>query len=378
MDFLKQLGIDNENPGAYCGAWLPSGGAELVSVSPSTGLPIASVRQADASDYDRVSAAAHEAFLRWREVPGPQRGEYVRQIGLAMRELKEPLSQLVTLECGKILEEGRGEVQECIDIADFAVGLSRQLYGLTIAVRARTALDARDLASARHDRDHHRVQLPGRRLGLELDALAGLRRRQHLEAVGLKAPLTAIAMTRDRRRRDPRAGRASARSVSLAIIGQGRHGRRSAMLDDRRLPLISGDRLGADGQASVAEQRRQARLGKSLLELGGNNADHRARRRRPRPRGPRSIVFGAVGTAGQRCTSTRRVLVHSDVHRRRTARRRLLEVLRDGCRSATRCRREHADGTAHRRRRRRRDVLGRRCEQLRRSKAASCCAAARR
>ena len=132
MDVLNELGLQSENPGAYAGEWIETSGDLLASINPATGAVIASVREASAQDYARVSDAAHEAFLRWRQVPGPQRGEYVRRIAQVFREHKEALGQLVTMEMGKIIEEGRGEVQECIDIADFAVGLSRQLYGLTI------------------------------------------------------------------------------------------------------------------------------------------------------------------------------------------------------------------------------------------------------
>ena len=124
MDVLRDLGIEPSNPGAYDGDWIDTTGDVLVSDNPATGEQIASVREASAADYERVSAAAHDAFLRWREVPAPQRGECVRLIGEKMREQKEALSRLVTMEMGKILEEGRGEVQECIDIADFALGLS--------------------------------------------------------------------------------------------------------------------------------------------------------------------------------------------------------------------------------------------------------------
>ena len=132
MDFLQELGIQGENSGAYDGEWLPCEGELLASTSPATGETIAQVRQASAADYARASRAAHAAFLRWREVPAPLRGEYVRRIGLAFRDKKDALGKLVALENGKILQEGLGEVQECIDIADFAVGLSRQLYGLTM------------------------------------------------------------------------------------------------------------------------------------------------------------------------------------------------------------------------------------------------------
>ncbi len=133
LDFVKNLGIRAENSGAYDGAWIETSGDPVVSIAPGTGETIATVRGASRADYDRVAAAATEAQARWRTLPAPARGEYVRRMGLAMREHKDELGKLVSLETGKIYQEGLGEVQECIDIADFSVGLSRQLYGLTIA-----------------------------------------------------------------------------------------------------------------------------------------------------------------------------------------------------------------------------------------------------
>jgi len=132
---LAALGLEPVNPGATTGGregWLTTGGEMLTSVSPIDGRPIARIQQATADDYDAVMAAAREAFEKWRSMPAPQRGEVVRQIGLRLRETKDALGALITLEAGKIAAEGQGEVQEMIDIADFAVGLSRQLYGLTM------------------------------------------------------------------------------------------------------------------------------------------------------------------------------------------------------------------------------------------------------
>lgn len=129
LSFLAQLGLGTTNSGAFDGAWRKTKGAALAVRSPIDGSTIATVQMATAQDYAAVSKAAHAAFLRWRELPAPKRGEYVRQIGNAFRDKKELLGKLVTLEAGKILQEGLGEAQECIDIADFAVGLSRQLYG---------------------------------------------------------------------------------------------------------------------------------------------------------------------------------------------------------------------------------------------------------
>ena len=132
MNFLKQLGIEAENSGAYNGEWLKCSGELLESKNPATGEVIATVRQATTAEYEACVEAAHEAFLRWRNEPAPRRGEIVRRMGEAMREKKDALGRLITLEMGKILQEGWGEVQEAIDIADFAVGQSRMLYGLSM------------------------------------------------------------------------------------------------------------------------------------------------------------------------------------------------------------------------------------------------------
>ena len=130
---LEALGIDGERSGAYAGGWLRGSGPIVASIDPTTEEPIGSIRQADAGEYEDAVAAAQDAFIRWRMIPAPERGNYVRLIGNALREYKEPLGALVSMETGKIRAEGEGEVQEMIDIADFSVGLSRQLYGLTIA-----------------------------------------------------------------------------------------------------------------------------------------------------------------------------------------------------------------------------------------------------
>ena len=130
---LAELGIEEVNSGAYAGGWIETHGSELKSINPATGETIATIVRANGDDYEKVAASSVETFERWRMLPAPQRGEYVRQIGNALREKKDALGALVTIEMGKILPEGGGEVQEMIDIADFAVGLSRQLYGLTMA-----------------------------------------------------------------------------------------------------------------------------------------------------------------------------------------------------------------------------------------------------
>ena len=185
---LRRLGLRETNGGACGDGWIEApGGEEIASINPSTGKPIARVKMASAADYDRVVTDAQRAFASWRNVPAPRRGEVVRQIGMALREHKEDLGLLVTLEASKIASEGRGEVQEMIDMCDFAVGISRQLHGLTIASERPRHRMAETVAPDRPGRDHHGVQLPGRRLGVECRARGRLRRHDHLEALARDA-----------------------------------------------------------------------------------------------------------------------------------------------------------------------------------------------
>jgi aldehyde dehydrogenase (NAD+) len=304
-DFLTQLGIHAENPGAYDGHWLDTRGPALVSTNPATGRFIAAVRDASRGDYDRVVDAAHAAWLRWREVPAPRRGEYVRRIGEVLRARKDELGKLVSLECGKILQEGLGEIQECIDIADFAVGLSRQLYGLTIA----------------SERPMHHMRETWHPLGTVgvitafnfpaavwawnamLSLVCG---NAHVWKPSRKTPLCAIAMTRVCAEVLEPDGFGAL--LGLCIGTDAEVG--SAMLDDPRIPLVSA--TGSVRMGRIVAERVGRRLGRSLLELGGNNAitvlDDA-----DLGLAVRAIVFGAVGTAGQRCTTTRRVLAQRGV-----------------------------------------------------------------
>ena len=305
MDFLEELGIESENSGAYNGEWLTTSGAVLESVNPATGQVIAKVRQASAAEYDACIEAAHDAFLRWREVPAPQRGEVVRKVGNAIREKKDALGRLITLEMGKILQEGWGEVQEAIDIADFAVGQSRMLYGLSMhserpghAMREQwhplgtvgviTAFNFpmavwawnSMLAYACGDSCVWKPSSETVLCGIGLTNVV----RPVLEAEGFGALATLVA--------------GSGREVGQKL------------LEDPRVPLVSftgSTNIGRRVAATVSE-----RFGRTILELGGNNAvvlmdDADLDMAIP------SIVFGAVGTAGQRCTSTRRVLVHESI-----------------------------------------------------------------
>jgi aldehyde dehydrogenase (NAD+) len=302
-DLLKSLNLAADNPGGFCGDWLGSGPALEVH-TPIDGSPIASVRQVTETEYDQVVERAHAAFLNWRTVPAPRRGEVVRQLGLRLRELKQPLGELVTLEMGKIAAEGAGEVQEMIDICDFATGLSRQLYGLTM----------------HSERPRHRMYEQWHPLGVVAvisafnfpvavwswnAALAAVCGDSTLWKPASRTPLTAIAVTKIA------AEVCAANNVDPAIfalaIGGGRTiGER--LLADRRIPLVSATgscRVGARVAEVVGK-----RFGRTILELGGNNAIIVT----PHANldlALRAILFGAVGTAGQRCTSTRRIIVHA-------------------------------------------------------------------
>ena len=302
--FLKKLGINKIHSGAFDGTWHKTKGELLAVRSPVNGKEIGKVRMATPADYAAISKKAHETFLEWRALPGPQRGEYVRQIGNAFREHKELLGKLVTLEAGKIVQEGLGEVQECIDIADFAIGLSRQLYGLTI----------------QSERDQHHMRETWQPLGTVgiisafnfpvavwawnsmLSLVCG---DATIWKPSLKSPLCAIAMTNIAAKV---LGKKWAPLVSCVIGPDLTVG--SALLDDPKIPLVSA--TGSTRMGRIVGPRVAQRFGRSLLELGGNNAiivmDDA-----DLDLAVRGIVFGAVGTAGQRCTSTRRVLVHHEI-----------------------------------------------------------------
>ena len=304
-DLLESLGVRAQNDGASSGDWIATAGDELVSTNPSNGEPIAGVRQATVDDYERVVQEAMSAFVTWRMVPAPRRGEVVRQLGEALRERKDELGRLVSLEMGKVLSEGLGEVQEMIDICDFAVGLSRQLYGLTI----------------HSERPEHRMYEQWHPLGpigivtafnfpvavwAWNAALAAVCGDTMIWKPSSKTPLTAIAVQTIANGVMQANG---LRGIFNLVIGRGREvGER--MLADRRLPLISATgscRMGRRIATVVGE-----RLGRTLLELGGNNAvivmDDAAE-----PLALRGVLFGAVGTAGQRCTSTRRLILQKGI-----------------------------------------------------------------
>jgi aldehyde dehydrogenase (NAD+) len=315
---LKKLGLRADNPGVFCGQWLGSG-KPLRSLSPIDGRLLATVRTATADEYERTARRAREAFQQWQLVPAPKRGEIVRQLGNALREAKRDLGRLVTLEAGKILAEGEGEVQEMIDICDFAVGLSRQLYGLTIA----------------SERSRHRMMEQWHPLGIVgivtafnfpvavwswNSALAAVCGDSTIWKPSSQTPLTAIAIIRIAER-ICRANHVDPAIFSLVIGDGATVGER--LINDPRVPLISA--TGSTKMGRHAGEVVTRRLGRTLLELGGNNAIIVA------PSADlnlamRAILFGAVGTAGQRCTTTRRIIVHESIRAKLT--RRLADAYR--------------------------------------------------
>jgi len=282
-------------------------GADLAVHTPVDGSEIARVKMHTTDEVDAVIANSVAAFKAWRDVPAPQRGELVRLLGEELRAHKEELAQLVTLECGKIVEEGRGEVQEMIDICDFAVGLSRQLYGLTIA-------------SERPGHAMREYWQPMGPVGVISAfnfpvavwswnaALALVCGDPIIWKPSEKTPLTALACKALFDKAAARFGDAPDNLVQV-VIGAKPVGEQLA--DDPRLPVISATgscRMGRELSPRVA-----ARFGRTILELGGNNAIIVAPSA-DLDMAVRGILFGAVGTAGQRCTSTRRVIAHESIY----------------------------------------------------------------
>jgi len=308
---LEELRVADPAPGYLCGATSGGGGALLESIDPSTGKAIGRVRQATRAECDDAVARAAKAFEAWRLVPAPQRGEIVRQIGEELRRAKEPLARLVTAECGKLLTEGRGEVQEMIDIADFAVGLSRQLYGLTM----------------HSERPGHRMYEQWHPLGVVAIVtafnfpVAVWAWNAMIAAVcgdtlvwkpSPKTPLTAIAVQQIAARVLAKHGHPDVMALlvgEVADVGE-------PLLDDRRVALVSA--TGSCAMGRVVGERVARRFGRTLLELGGNNAIV-ALDDAPQELALRAIAFGAVGTAGQRCTTTRRVYLQRGIAAELTA-----------------------------------------------------------
>ena len=307
MKFLQQLNINATNQGVSTGTnWIESKGTLIESYSPVDGKLIGSVVATDATSYSQVIATATKAFQEWRMVPAPKRGEIVRQVGDALREHKEALGQLVSYEMGKSLQEGLGEVQEMIDICDFAVGLSRQLYGLTM----------------HSERPLHRMYEQWHPIGIVgvisaynfpvavwswNAALAWICGNVCIWKPSEKTPLCGVAVQNIvaevfKKNNVPE-------GVNCLVQGAREVG--EWMSNDTNIPLMSATgstRMGKAVNAAVA-----ARLGKTLLELGGNNAIIISKDA-DLDMALVGAVFGAVGTAGQRCTTTRRLIIHEDVY----------------------------------------------------------------
>ena len=303
---LDILGLDQKNNGTSTGSISFSSSELIDSISPVDGKKIGSVSETSLQDYNKVIETAASAFKFWRKVPAPKRGEIVRQFGNSLRELKEPLGTLVSYEMGKSLQEGLGEVQEMIDICDFAVGLSRQLHGLTM----------------HSERPGHRMYEQYHPLGIVgiisafnfpvavwswNTALAWICGDVCVWKPSEKTPLCSVAcqniIANILKENDLPEG------ISCLINGDYKVG--EFMTNDKRVPLISA--TGSTRMGKIVASAVGARLGKSLLELGGNNAiivtpDADVKMT------VMGAVFGAVGTAGQRCTSTRRLIIHEDIY----------------------------------------------------------------
>ncbi|MFK7952110.1 MAG: aldehyde dehydrogenase family protein [Ekhidna sp.] len=300
---LERLQIEPLNKGAAIGSkWLETKGKVISSYSPVDGSKIADVTLADEQSYEQVISAAQEAFVEWRQLPAPQRGEIIRQFGNELREYKDELGTLVSYEMGKSLQEGLGEVQEMIDICDFAVGLSRQLYGLTM----------------HSERPLHRMYEQYHPMGVVgiisafnfpvavwawNTALAWVCGDVCVWKPSEKAPISAVACQKIAQRVFERNNVHP--GVCGLVIGDAEIGKKLAA--DTRIPLISA--TGSTRMGKAVGEVVGARLGKHILELGGNNAiiiSEHADLNLVIP----GAVFGAVGTAGQRCTSTRRLIIH--------------------------------------------------------------------
>ncbi len=304
---FQGLGLEDVNSGVYYGRWMPTVGKKKInSISPVNGKLLGAVAQGEESDYEKVMQAAQESYVKWSAIPAPRRGEIIGEIGAELLKNKELLGLLISLEVGKTLTEGTGEIQEAVDIANFSVGLSRQLYGLTIA----------------SERPEHRLMEQWHPLGVigvitsfNFPAAVWAWNSLIAAVVGnvtvLKpsssALLTAVAVIRtanrvlDRHDLPPIFFLASG---SGSTIGSG-------MAKDTRMPLVSftgSTAVGRNVGKTVA-----ARFGKAILELGGNNCAV-VTQDACMAIAEKGVSFGAIATAGQRCTSTRRALVHSSIY----------------------------------------------------------------
>ena len=303
-EVLRTLGIKSVNSGANTGTkWFDTKGEILDSISSADGEKIASVRQATADDYEKIISGAQDAFIQWRMLPAPKRGEVVRQIGDALRQYKEPLGKLVSYEMGKVYQEGLGEVQEMIDICDFAVGLSRQLYGLTMHS---------ERAKHRMYEQWHPLGIVGVISAFNFPVAVWAWNAMLALVCGdvvvwkpsSKVPLSAIAVHNIifdvlKKNNVPEG------VVNLVVASSKHVG--DNFLKDHRVPMISA--TGSTRMGKRVCELVGARLGKSILELGGNNAII-ITENADLDLALRAVLFGAVGTAGQRCTSTRRLIIH--------------------------------------------------------------------
>ena len=304
LDFLNELGIEKVNFGGYSDKWLGSG-SELDSVTPVDGTLIAKIKQCNSGDYENIMQKSSEIFKKWRMEPAPKRGEVVRNLANAFRKHKVALGKLISWEMGKIQAEGEGEVQEMIDIADYAVGLSRQLYGKTM----------------HSERPNHRMYEQWHPLGTVgivtafnfpgavwawnamIAAVCG---DVMVWKPSSKTPLTAIAIQKIVNGVMTPLGWDGVMSL---LVGSSRDVG-ELLVHDRRVPLVS-----ATGSCHMGRKIGEAvakRLGRSLLELGGNNAIIVMPDSDPELV-LRAVLFGAVGTSGQRCTSTRRLFLHKSI-----------------------------------------------------------------
>jgi aldehyde dehydrogenase (NAD+) len=303
---LKSLGIQDINNGCSTGSQFFASGNIIESYSPVDGKLIARVQVANEADYEKVVKVASEAFLTWRNIPAPKRGEIVRQYGEKLRAKKNDLGKLVSYEMGKSLQEGLGEVQEMIDICDFAVGVSRQLYGLTM----------------HSERENHRMYEQWHPLGIVgiisafnfpvavwnwNTALAWICGDVCIWKPSSKVPLCAVACHNiwiEVAKENNLPEGVSCLLVSPSGIGE-------KMCEDSRIPLVSA--TGSTRVGRIVGTKVASRFGRSILELGGNNAVIISQHA-DLPNVLPGIVFGSVGTAGQRCTSTRRLIIHESIY----------------------------------------------------------------
>ena len=303
---LEKLDLKSEEMGAGTGTWTNCGGEILDTFTPITGAKIAKIHCADKEDYQQIIEKSIEAFQSWSQVPAPKRGEIVRRMGNALRDHKQALGALIALEVGKILAEGEGEVQEMIDMADFAVGQSRMLYGMTM----------------QSERPGHRMYeqwLPLGPVGVitafnfpaavwawnaMLALIAG---DTVIWKPSSKAPLTAVAIMKILWKVIRENGLPDG-ILNLAVGNRFHVG--EPLINDVRLPLISA--TGSVAMGKHVSRTVASRLGKTILELGGNNGII-VTANADMDLAVRAIVFGAVGTAGQRCTTTRRIVVHEKI-----------------------------------------------------------------